>query len=88
MENRITKSNWEDGDATLTREAINALAVEHLSCFDLTEGSVFAGVGQTGVVTAFANGCAVQNIAPVFLKVVHHVVDVQDADAANQTSGD
>lgn len=87
-ETRITKKNWEGVDAKLTWEAINALAVEHLSSFDLTDGSIFAGVGHTGVVTALTNGCAVQNIAPILLKVVHHVVDIQEADTADQTGGD
>lgn len=62
--------------------------MEHLSPFDLAGGSVFARVGQTGVVTAFTDSCAVQNIAPVLLKVVHHVVDIQEADTADQPGGD
>lgn len=88
MENWITKNSSEGGDAKLTWKSINALAVEHLSRFDLTGGTIFAGVGQTGVVTAFADGCAIQNVAPVLLKVVHHVVDIQEADTANQPGGD
>lgn len=62
--------------------------MEHLSPFHLTQGSVFAGVGHTGVVTAFTDGFAVHYIAPVLLKVVHHVVDIQEADTAGQTGGD
>lgn len=62
--------------------------MERLGPLNLAEGPVFAGVGQAGVVTTFTDGSAVQNVATVLLKVVHHVVDIHEADTADQPSGD
>lgn len=70
-----------------TPEPSAALAVEHLRVLDLARCSVLAGVGLTGVVATFAHTAAVQTVTAVLLEVQHPVVDVQHADAADQTCG-
>ena len=62
--------------------------MEHLGFLGLAEGAVLAGVGLTRVVTALAHPGAVQHVAALLPEVVHHVVDVQHADAADQAVGD
>lgn len=61
--------------------------MEHLCLLDLARGAVFAGIWLAGVVATFAHAAAVQTVATALLQVEHAVVDVQHADAADQTRG-
>lgn len=71
----------------LTPESFAAPAVEHLSLLHLARATVLTWVGQAGVVATLAHPAAVQTVASVLLQVQHPVVDVQQADAADQTRG-
>lgn len=71
----------------LTPKSFATLAVEHLRLLDLACTTVLAGVWLAGVVTAFTNSTAVQNVASVLLEVEQPVVDIQQADAAHQSCG-
>lgn len=68
----------------LTREAVDALAMEHLCLLHLAASSVLTRVGVARVVATLSDPSAIQHIPLFLLELVDQVIDVQHAYAAHK----